>query len=139
MLHEALVQYLQDIETSVHSIKGAYVERYEEEILGVDRVNLRIRMRFSNGYLLELNEAVIVEEGCIQHLGYRYHLQDGQTDLVFRYDNTPHFSQLESFPHHKHLSDGVVASQQPLVPQVIEEAKSCALEEQGEGVDVRDG
>jgi len=92
MLLNLLAHYLRDIEASVRSIGEAHVERYEEEILGEDRANVRIRIRFSTGYLLELNEAVLVEEGRITHLGYRYHLQDGQNHLVFRYNNTPHFA-----------------------------------------------
>ncbi len=44
-------------------IQNAHVERYYEvEILSSDRINLRIRIRFANGCLLEMNEAVIVEK-----------------------------------------------------------------------------
>ena len=69
MLLEILTRYLSDIEGEVRNLKGAYVERYEEEILAVNRVNLRIRVRFLSGHMLELNEAVIVEEGQFMHLG----------------------------------------------------------------------
>ncbi len=84
--------------------------------------NLRIRIRFSSGYLLELNESVVVE-GEIKHLGYRYHFQDAQNDLVFRYDNTPHFPKLKSFPDHKHTKSEVEASNKPSILDVIEDAK----------------
>jgi hypothetical protein len=69
-----LAEYLGDVEAAVRGIEGGYVERYEEEILGANRVNLRIRVRFPSGYLLELNEGVIVEAEHIRHPGYRYHL-----------------------------------------------------------------
>jgi hypothetical protein len=61
MLREALVQYLEDIESAVRELNDVYVEHYEEEHLASDRVNLRIRIRFATGYLLELNEAAILE------------------------------------------------------------------------------
>ena len=102
MLLDLLSQYLSDIEMAVHNLKDAYVEHYEEEILTINRAALRIRVRFLSGYLLELNEAIIVETGIIRHLGYRYHFQDSQNKLVFRYDNTPHYPERKSFPHHKH-------------------------------------
>ena len=124
MLHDILARYLQDIEAAIRNTEGGHIERYEEEILGSNRINVRIRIRFENGPLLELNEAVIVEADQIQHLGYRYHLQDGENRLVFRYDNTPHFPHLESAPHHKHLPSGVVPSQQPSIPQIVEEIKA---------------
>ena len=58
MLPDPLRRYLEEVESSVRSLQGVYVERYQEEILTIDRVNLRIRVRFSDGFLLELNEAM---------------------------------------------------------------------------------
>jgi hypothetical protein len=45
---------------------------------------------------------------------------------LFRYDNTPHFPGLSSFPHHKHLSDGtsVVACAAPTLAQVLAEIEA---------------
>ena len=103
-----------------------YIERYEEEILVSNRANMWIRIRFLNGYLLELNEAIVVEAGCIRRLGYRYHFQDKQNNLIFRYDNTPHFPALNNFPHHKHLPDEIVAIEEPSLLKIIDEAKLLA-------------
>lgn len=122
MLLDLLSRYLENVEDAIRNLQDAYVERYEEEILAKDRINLRIRVRFLTGFLLELNEAVIVEADCIKHLGYRYHFQDRQNNLVFRYDNTPHFPKLKSFPHHKHYKDKVVDVEKPSILNVIEEA-----------------
>lgn len=121
MLHDLLSRYLAGVETALRQLENAYVERYEEEILAADRINLRIRVRFSGGYLLELNEAAVVESEHIQHLCYRYHFQDKQNNLVFRYDNTPHFPDLESFPNDKHLRDKVVPAEKPSIPKIIQE------------------
>jgi hypothetical protein len=126
MLLDLLSQYLGDVAADVRELEDAKVERYEEEILAANRVNLRIRVRFLSGYLLELNEAAIVEAGHIRHLGYRYHFQNSQNNLVFRYDNTPHFPEINSFPHHKHLKDNVVAVDKPSILKVIEEARLLA-------------
>ena len=123
MLHDFISKYLSDIEKALRRLENAYVECYEEEILSYSRVNLRIRVRFLNNLLLEINEAIIIEAGEIRHLGYRYHFQGPQNNLLFRYDNTPHFPNLASFPHHKHLESGVIASDQPSVLDVIKEAK----------------
>jgi hypothetical protein len=126
MLHEILSLYLERIEALIRSLKDAYIERYEEEILSSNRINLRIRIRFKSGHLFELNEAAIVVVGQFERLNYRYHFQDNQNNLVFRYDNTPHFPDLESFPHHKHLSDTVISSEEPSAIMAIEEAKRLA-------------
>lgn len=55
-------------------------------------------------------------------LSDRYHFQDDQNRLVFRYDNTPHFPDIESYPHHKHTQYLVLPGTRPSIPQVIEEA-----------------
>jgi hypothetical protein len=123
MLFDYLSQYLGDVEAALRKLEGVYVERYEEELVAANRVNLRIRVRFASGYLLELNEAVIGEAGHVRHLCDRYHFQDGENNLVFRYDNTPHFPELEGFPHHKHLAHKVTAAEQPSILKVIEEAR----------------
>jgi hypothetical protein len=46
--------------------------------------------------------------------------------MIFRYDNTPHFPTLSSFPHHKQLSDGisVVACAAPTLAQVLAEIEA---------------
>ena len=120
MLPDLLGQYLRDVEFAIRGLEGAYAERYEEEILLSSRANLRIGVRFLSGYLLELNGAIVVESGSIRHLGYRYHFQDKQNHLVFRYDNTPHFPELKGFPHHKHLPDKVVDVEEPSILKIIE-------------------
>jgi Family of unknown function (DUF6516) len=122
LLHNFLERYFAEIEEAVTQLP-AYAESYVEEILTAERANLRIRLRFQSGSLLEINEAIIVENGALKTLGYRYHFQRSGSELVFRYDNTPHFPDLPSFPHHKHLGDAVVASSKPDLLDVLQEAK----------------
>ena len=99
MLLDLLSQCLGKIENAISTLVDSYVEHYNEEIITANRINLKIRIRFSSGHLLELNEAVVVEgKGNNEHLSYRYHFQDGQNNLVFRYDNTPHFQEIKKFP-----------------------------------------
>jgi len=123
MLHDLLSKHLIAVETIVRKLKGVYVERYEEEIITDNRVNLRIRIRFKTGHLLEINEAIIVEEAAIIRLYYRYHFQDEKNRLVFRYDNAPHFPGFVNFPHHKHLPDEVTDTVESSIFKVIEEAR----------------
>jgi len=128
MLLDYLSKYLDNVEGAVKKLEGAYVERYEEEILTANRINLRIRIRFQTGHMLEINESITGEKDQIIHLGYRYHFQDRRNSLVFRYDNTPHFPELETYPHHKHLSGGIIPIYQPSIIEVIEEAKLLAAQ-----------
>lgn len=124
-LHDQLSAYLNELETAVNGL-SAYAEKYVEEVLTPERVNLRLRLRFEAGYLLEVNEAVVVEQGALLTLGYRYHYQDDRNALIFRYDDTPHFPELDTFPHHKHTRDAVISHGKPLLLDVLREAASYA-------------
>lgn len=42
---------------------------------------------------------------------YSYHWQDGDGTLRARWDNSPHHSQLSTYPHHLHTPCGVESSQ----------------------------
>lgn len=125
MRHRLLVDYLNRVEQSVASCEGAYVERYVEELLTPERANLRIRIRFERGHLLEINEAIVIAADELTWLDYRYHCQDDENRLLFRYDSTPHFPGLPGFPHHKHLPDEVTGGDRPDLLAVIEEAKAA--------------
>lgn len=124
MPHEKLRQYLESIEALVRKLRNTYIERYEEEILTAERSNLRLKIRFQSGALLEINEAVVIENGSLEHLGFRYHFQDQRNQLIFRYDNTPHFPKLSNFPDHKHSSNAVAGCTRPDFNAVLDEAVS---------------
>ena len=121
MPHKVLADYLERVEQVILKCGHAYVERYTEEIITPERANLRIRIRFEKGHLLEINEAVVVRNGVIVSLDYRYHCQDKHNQLIFRYDNTPHFPGLSSYPHHKHLPDSVIVAGKPHIEGIIDE------------------
>jgi hypothetical protein len=125
MLHKGLSDYLQTVQAAINKLNNVYVEQYEEEIIAPDRITLRIRVRFQNGAMLALNEAIIVNKEHLKHLGFRYHFQDRQNNLIFRYDNTPHFPKLESFPNHKHLPDTVIEYNKPTILSVIKEVQAA--------------
>jgi hypothetical protein len=115
MLHRLLKDYLLTVEQAVAYCKSAYAEKYIEEIVTTERVNLRARIRFSQGHLLSINEAVEIVDNQLTWLDYRYHCQDSQNNLCFRYDCTLHFPNLPTCPHHKHLPDNVIASERPFL------------------------
>ncbi|MDB9424247.1 DUF6516 family protein [Microcystis aeruginosa CS-564/01] len=103
MLLKLLSDYLNQVEQAIVQCENAYVEPYQEEILTSQRANLRIGLRFKQNHLLEINEAIIITDNYLEFLDYRYHFQDEKNNLVFRYDSTPHFPNISTFPHHKHL------------------------------------
>ena len=122
MLPNILSDYLDRVEQTIQQCSNVDVERYEEELLTPTRANLRIRLRFNQTHLLEINEAIVVADNQLEFLDYRYHFQDRQNCLIFRYDSTPHFPNLPNFPYHKHLPNDVIPALKPTINQVLQEA-----------------
>jgi len=46
---------------------------------------------------------------------------DAGGTFIFRYDNVPHHSEIDIFPHHKHLQEKIVGSSHVDLKQVVEE------------------
>jgi hypothetical protein len=71
---------------------------------------------FHNGDVLEFTESITPDR-----LRYRYHYMNADGDLIFRYDNVPHYTKLATFPHHKHLPDKIIESRSVNLKDVVEE------------------
>jgi Family of unknown function (DUF6516) len=121
MPRDLFLDYFDDIEQRLISIPNLYVEQFNAVIISNDRANLKLRLRFELQYSLSVSEAIVLRDRQITFLDYRYHFQDNQNNLVFRYDSTPHFPDLPTFPHHKHLPDTVIACDKPKLTHVLEE------------------
>ncbi len=116
--------YFEEIDCLLEVFQNAYVENYNAVILTDERANLKLRVRFYFKYLLSVSEALVVVDDRAMAIDYRYHFQDEQNNLIFRYDSTPHFPDLDSFPHHKHLSDRVIACEKPDIARVLQDVSN---------------
>jgi hypothetical protein len=83
MLHDTLSRYLFQIENAIDEIKNKQVEHFEAEVLSSRRVNLRIRIRIGNKYLLEMNEAVFIKNKGIGLLIIAIIFKTRMTNLFF--------------------------------------------------------
>ena len=63
------------------------------------------RIRFLDESILYLAETFMVRGVTLTRTRYVYQYQDGQGRLHFRYDNSPHYPQIETHPHHKHVAE----------------------------------
>ena len=135
MSRNSFRDYFDQIDQLLEAYPNVYVENYNATILSSERANLKLRLRFYFKYLLSISEALVVVDEQITAIDYRYHFQDGQNNLIFRYDNTPHFPNLSSFPHHKHLVDRVIACGQPNIAMVIQDAIAFIMLLESNGID----
>jgi len=68
---------------------------------------LVLEFTFVNDYKL-LSKDYLFLDGSRK---YAFHFQDNQGNLIFRFDNAPHWKDIATFPFHKHLPDRVTESE----------------------------
>lgn len=78
-------------------------------------------MRFHDGSLLDFDEAVLLRNEQIVKLRYAYHYQNESGEVIFRYDNAPHYPNILTYPHHKHVGSAVEPAQVPDLSEVLRE------------------
>lgn len=70
---------------------------------GLEKVaNYRYKLTMSDGSLLELTERLIEERETLSLKKYRHHWQRPDGKVRKRWDNAPHHSEIDTFPHHLH-------------------------------------
>lgn len=124
-----LATYIELIGNLIHSRKDLEIERFTVQQFEGERSTLiEARLRFWDGSLLRLSEELFERSAIVVKQDYVYHYQLANGHLVFRYDNSPHYPELSSFPHHKHTGklDGehVEPAWPPTLVQVLHEVDS---------------
>jgi len=76
---------------------------------------IRARLILADNTMLEFAEYFrVTEGGDIEVQTYSFHWADARGQLIKRWDNTPHFPELDGFPHHVH--DGKTGQVYPSTP-----------------------
>ena len=67
----------------------------------------RFRVYLSDGGRLEIVERLVEskKDGSIYPTKYSFHWQDQHDHLIKRWDNAPHYPNLDGFPHHIHIGE----------------------------------
>jgi hypothetical protein len=82
----------------------------------IDEGLIKGTILFIDGSMLELMEYL---KGDLR-LKYRFHYMNKTGQMIFRYDNAPHH-KVSTFPDHKHIAEGVVASSPQKLSDVLNE------------------
>jgi len=80
-----------------------------------DFYRLKIQACLINGWKLH-----VWEHATPKFQRYAYHVSKG-TQLIIRWDNAPHHRQVNTFPHHKHVKEDILASKEMSIEDILEE------------------
>lgn len=83
------------------------------------------KIYFTDESRLDFAEVKDIEKE--EKLKYSYHYMNNLNEIQFRYDNTKHYPDIPSFPHHKHTQDGVIKSIEPEITDVLTEIEKKVI------------
>ncbi|MBC8434273.1 MAG: hypothetical protein H8D96_20380 [Desulfobacterales bacterium] len=62
-------------------------------------IRIRAQITFVDNSVLFIRQVVLGEST----FKYAYHWQDQRGNLICRWDNSPHWPEIATYPHHKHI------------------------------------
>jgi hypothetical protein len=121
-------KFVEQFEKTVNS-SPVVLSSHIEKLFGPDGTTLYLRggLRFIDSSVLEI--ALFTSEAPhginIDKYRFQYMSADGQ--MIFRYDNAPHYPDVASFPHHKHSINSVMPSSMPGIKDLLNEISAMIL------------
>ena len=121
-----LTAYCDFLYDQAHSRRGIHVEQFRIPLADDGSEGLIVGgIQFWDDSLLYFREELVERNITTVRTDYVYHYQSAGGALLFRYDRSPHYPELATFPHHKHVAvDGeetVEAAQPPTLSEVLRE------------------
>lgn len=122
-------EFVQDIEKSIASssiVLSSNIQKHFGPAL--EAVYLKGRLLIIDSSILEI--AIFATESCntLSIDKYRFHYMDSTGQMLFRYDNSPHHSEIGSHPHHKHALDRIIPTTMPSLTDILNEISVVIIE-----------
>lgn len=126
MLHK----YFHRLYDSINSRGYIEIERLSFDELPDHQGIIEGRLEFHDGSFLEFDEAILYQKEELIKIRYAYHYQAKSGELIFRYDNAPHYPNIETYPHHKHVGSKVEPATMPDLSDILREIDETLFENQ---------
>ena len=81
------------------------------------------KLYFENSFLDFIEVVKLRNNKLRKKKKYKYNFMLNDNSFVFRYDDVPHHPKMNTFPHHKHVKDDVVESNEPNLLLILKEIK----------------
>ncbi len=119
-----LYRYLSRLETTIrsrHEIEIEELQIYDRSQIPGRTSFFRAKLRFFDGSLLQIREALVPRGWRAHKVRYAYQYQDASGQLIFRYDNAAHHPEISTYPDHKHTPVGIEPATVPDLTDVLQE------------------
>ena len=117
----SLQTYLSRLEDTIHSRQDITINELFTVAIASRAVFEASLQFYDDSNILVRETLVATDYREFTRLRHVYHYQDTNDKLIFRYDNSPHYPDLPTFPSHKHIGDKVIAADPPDLTDVLRE------------------
>ena len=90
--------------------------RLIKQFVGVNRGYIRLVIELRDETELHVFEYI---DSGMRKIDYSYHWQDKNKWLIKRWDNAPHHSEIETYPHHLHDGEEIKPSTEPNFVEIL--------------------
>ena len=109
--------YFDEIEAVIAAFPNIRTYTLKKKIYNTNQGYIGGAIIFTGGNQLDFIE--VKRADVSGKIKYRYQFMREDRTLIFRYDNAPHHQEVDTFPHHKHMEDGVIAAPEPTLRGIL--------------------
>lgn len=93
-----------------------------------ETVYIKGHLLFIDSSIMEIAIFAIESRNVLSIDKYRFHYMGSNEQMLFRYDNAPHYPKIASHPHHKHTPDKIIQTIVPSLKDVLNEISAIIIE-----------
>ena len=86
---------------------------------GEETVYLKVQITIIDSSTLEISIFATESSEKLSIDKYRLHYMNAGGQMMFRYDNSPHHPEIDSYPHHKHTPGKIRPSNIPSIQDIL--------------------
>jgi len=121
-------EFVEDIEKTIASssiVLSSNIQKYFGPAL--ETVYLKGHLLIINSSILEISIFATESRNTLSIDKYRLHYMNSAGQMLFRYDNAPHYPEIDSYPHHKHTIDKIIPSSMPSLKDILNEISAIII------------
>jgi hypothetical protein len=121
-------KFVAEIEKTIDSSSIVLVSNIQKYFgPGEETVYLKGQITIIDSSTLEISIFATESREKLSIDKYRLHYRSNAGQMVFRYDNSPHHPEIDSFPHHKHMPGKIRPSNIPSIKDILNEISAMIL------------
>ena len=121
-------KFVAEIERTIDSssiVLFSHIQKYFGP--GEETVYLKGQITIIDSSTLEISIFINESSKKLSIDKYRFHYMNDSGQMVFRYDNSPHHPEIDSYPHHKHTPGKIRPSKIPSIQDILNEISAMIL------------